>query len=154
MKISPNDFALKRSIRPYIGEMIIIGTITVGLIITAFKKSSWSPIEVGLAGLALVVISHITDFRYRVFWRNEEIESITTNNQMTTIRPPDISKVVLEYSDIATVLSMRRPSQRITIYSKDNRLIDVSLKHFVTTDIKRLLQEIHNQRPDLTLPKI
>ena len=145
MNVSSTDFALRRSIKPYVGEMVIIGSITVGLVFISIKKSTWSPLEVALVGFVLVAISHYADFRYRVFWRNGGIEGITTNNQVTTIMMSDISKVILEDSDLATMLTLRRPVRRITIYSKDGRHLDVSLKHFVMPDIKRLMQEIHNR---------
>jgi hypothetical protein len=61
---------------------------------------------------------------------------------------------VFEKSDLATMLSFRRPTRRITIYGKDQQHLDVSLKHFVMADIRRLMQEIKKERPDLTLPNV
>ena len=38
-------------------------------------------------------------------------------------------------------------------YGRDNQFIDVSLKHFVNEDIRKLMHLIHERRPDLSLPK-
>jgi len=51
---------------------------------------------------------------------------------------------------------MRRPFRRITIYAEGaeiTKFIDVSLKHFVAEDIRKLMRKIHDNRPDLSLPK-
>jgi hypothetical protein len=51
---------------------------------------------------------------------------------------------------------MRGPADRIAIYAghgSEEKHIDVSLRHFVTSDIRQLLRAIHDKRPDLTLPK-
>ena len=152
--MSGQDFALKRSIRPYLGELIIVGVITIGIIYIAIRTSTPALLEVVLVGFVLVLATHYADFRYRVFWRNGAVERIATNKSITTIKATDILRVVLETSDLTTMLTLSRPKRRITIYGKDHERLDVSLKHFVTADIRRLMQEIHNERPDLSLPTI
>jgi hypothetical protein len=148
------DFALKRSIRPYLGELIIIGVITIGLVYTSIRTSTTGLLGVVFVGFVLVLATHYADFRYRVFWRNSEVERIATNKSITTIKASDISRVVLEKSDLATMLTLRRPTRRITIYGKDQQHLDVSLKHFIISDIRRLMQKIHEERPELILPRI
>jgi hypothetical protein len=152
--IISDDFALKRSVKPYVGELVIISMITAGMTYTALQTSTWALLELAGACLVFVAITHLPDLRYRVFWRHGAVECVATNNQITSIKASDISNVMLEKSDQATMLAQRRPIQRIIVYSKNGQHLDVSLKHFVMSDIKRLMQEIHNQRPDLALPKI
>lgn len=154
MNVPSEDFALKRSIRPYIGELIIVGGVAIGAVYVAFKTSTWSLLEAALVGFALYLFAHYFDSRYRVFWKNGAVGRVATNNSTTTIKASDITKVALEKSDLATMLSMRRPSQRITIYGKDQQRLDVSLKHFVIADIRRLVQEIRKERPDLFVPNV
>jgi hypothetical protein len=132
---------------PYLYRRNFISRIAVGLAFISIKKSAWSPLEVTLVGFALVAISHYADLRYQVFWRNGAIEGITTNNQVTTIKVPDTSNVILETSDLATMLTLRRPVGCITIYSKDSRHLDVSLKHFVMPDIKNQKAYARNSQP-------
>ncbi len=152
--MSTQEFALKRTIKPYIGELIIITAITIGLIYTSIRTSTLGLSEVAFVGFVLVFATHYPDFRYRVFWRNDVVERVATNKSVTTIKARDISHVALEQSDLAAMLTLRRPTRRITIYSKDHQHIDVSLKHFAIADIRRLMQKIREQRPDLTLPTI
>jgi hypothetical protein len=50
----------------------------------------------------------------------------------------------------------RRPFRRIAVYAQhgsSTKFIDVSLKHFAADDIRKLMRVIHEQRPDLVLPK-
>jgi len=35
----------------------------------------------------------------------------------------------------------------------ESKFIDVSLKHFAADDIRKLMRAIHQERPDLVLPK-
>jgi hypothetical protein len=117
-----NDFALKRSIIPYIGELVIISMITSGMIYTAIQTSTWTLLELAGVGLVFVAITSLPDFRYRVFWQHESIECVATNNQITSIKVSDISCVMLEKSNLATMLAQRRPTQRIAVYSKDGNV--------------------------------
>jgi hypothetical protein len=147
------EFTLKRSIKPYIGELLIIIIITIGLIYTSIIRSTLAPLELAFVGLLLTVATHYADFRYRIVWRNGEIERVATNNSITSIKASDISRVVLEESNPAAMLALTRPMRRIAIYGKERERLDVSLKHFVPADIRQLMRVIHEQRPDLALPR-
>ncbi|MBS0193978.1 MAG: hypothetical protein JSR34_07005 [Proteobacteria bacterium] len=48
-----------------------------------------------------------------------------------------------------------RPLRRIVITPKGDKegYVDVSLKHFAVDDIRTLMRRIHEQRPELVLPK-
>jgi hypothetical protein len=73
-----------------------------------------------------------------------------------SINANEITRVALETSDTQTLLSLRRPFRRIAIYASSpnqSKMIDVSLKHFAPHDIRRLMQAIHDRRPDLSIPK-
>ena len=51
----------------------------------------------------------------------------------------------------------RRVFRRIAIYQEKSdgtvKFVDVSLKHFIPEDIKKLMTLIHEKRPDLEIPK-
>jgi hypothetical protein len=151
---SLNDFTLRRTMTPYVGELVIVGAIMIGMVALSLKTSSWPPLGVALIGCCLLLVTHYADLRYRVFWRDGTVERITANNIKTTIKAFDISHVVLEQSTGIGMLALRRPVRRITIYGKGEQHLDVSLRHFALDDIRRLMEVIHKMRPDLALPII
>jgi hypothetical protein len=94
--------------------------------------------------------------RYRIFWDNGEIVQKAVAGNLTKIETGEITDVVQETSDIQTLLTFSRPMRRIVIYARyadRGKHIDVSLKHFVATDIRKLMKAIHDRRPDLELPE-
>jgi hypothetical protein len=67
----------------------------------------------------------------------------------------DIDSIKEETSNVHTTAALRRPFRRIAIYSEQNgqaERIDISLKIFVQTDIKTLMEIIKANRPDLPVP--
>jgi hypothetical protein len=149
-----NDFALRRSFQPYLGEAIIFGALSVLLVFAWMRTSNTSWLVAIIVLLVIVLASHYADFRYRVFWRNGVIERVTSNGIHTTIRIADISRITLEKSESSAMLTLRRPMRRVTIYAMNGDHLDVSLRHFVVEDIRKMLQDIHKNRSDLTLPTI
>ena len=151
---SSSDFSLQRTIKPYVGELVIAGIILVGLVIIALKTLRWDPLGVAVIGCFLMCLTHYPDLRYRVFWRDGAVVRITANNVNTTIKASEISRIAVEQSDVIAMLSLRRPIRRITIYGDGQQHLDVSLRHFELNDIRRLMEEIRKARPDLSLPTI
>jgi hypothetical protein len=94
---------------------------------------------------------------YRIFWRDGAILQKASGGPDVSIRPDEITSVEQETSDVGTALAMRRPFRRIVIYAENPRgegkYIDVSLKHFLADDVRKLMRAIHARRPDLALPK-
>jgi hypothetical protein len=115
-----------------------------------------SPFQAALlVSVGFVAVSY-GDTRYRIFWQDGEIKQISANKYVTTIRTSDITRVAQERSDLQTRLKLRRPADRISIYGgrgDEQKHIDVSLRHFVAADIRKLMQAVHDQRPDLPLPQ-
>jgi hypothetical protein len=114
----------------------------------------------GLVVIALLWVigiwSQYANTRYRIFWKNGDIEQIAANKNITVLKTAEIKRIALEHSDIRTLLSYTRPSRRIAIYAQGpdgNKWIDVSLKHFAPEDIRQLMRAIHERRPDLSMPK-
>jgi hypothetical protein len=94
--------------------------------------------------------------RYRIELRDGTIFQKAAGIADVSIKLSDVTFVRLETSDAQTLLSMRRPFRRITIYAKGGertKFIDVSLKHFAADDIRQLMRAIHDGRPDLALSK-
>jgi hypothetical protein len=153
---STKEFALTRSIYPYSAYIVIcIGLICLG-IFDWLKIHDPGAFEVALLVSAGFLAASYGDTRYRIFWRDGEIKQISANKYVTTIRASEITRIGQERSDLRARLAVRRPADRIAIYAghgSEERHIDVSLRHFVASDIRQLLHAIHDKRPDLTLPK-
>src|SRR5208337_82088 len=138
-----SNFELRRSIRPYMADMVITGIISALFIFAAIKNNNATLLWPVLILIAASAATRWSDLRYRVFWKNNAVERITSNGFKTTIVANDISHMEYETSGPNTLLRLNRPSRRITIYSKNKEHLDVSLKHFTINDIRRLMQAIH-----------
>jgi hypothetical protein len=151
-----NDFALRRAIGPYAGYLVIFTIISLIWVLAIYKSGDLGGIGVIALLWIVLLISQYPNTRYRIFWNKDEIEQISAYKDVTVIKIGDIERIALESSDIRTLLSFTRPSNRITIYGKNKerpQWIDVSLKHFSAEDIRRLMRAIHEERPDLSIPK-
>jgi hypothetical protein len=150
------DFALRRTIQPYAALLIVLVAITLLGVFDAIKTHDLNWIGAILFLWAISILTQYPDTRYRIFWENDAIKQIAVYGTPTVIEPSEINKITQERSDLQTLLAMRRPSRRIAIYARGpsgHKWIDVSLKHFAAEDIRRLMRAIHEQRPDLSMPK-
>lgn len=151
-----DDFALRRTIEPYRVLLVVLIAVTLLGIFDELKTRDINWIGAILFVWVLPVPLLYSDTRYRIFWENGAIKQVAANKDVTIIKPLDIKRIELERSDIQTLFAMRRPSRRIAIYANGpdgHKWIDVSLKHFAADDIRRLMQAIHERRPDLSIPK-
>jgi hypothetical protein len=149
-------FALRRTFQPYAAEFIIFCAITGLLIFDLFRTHdmNWFGLIVLLWGI--VIATQYPNARYRIFWEDGKIKQVAVYGEPTVIEASEINKIAQETSNLQTLLAMRRPSRRIAIYARGpngHKWIDVSLKHFAAEDIRRLMRAIHEQRPDLSMPK-
>ena len=88
--------------------------------------------------------------RNRVIWQR------AFGRRRVSIAIRDITSVGQETSDTKTLVAMNRPFRRITIQGSTTGVattIDVSTKHFVAEDIRRLMHAIQQARPNLLLPQ-
>jgi hypothetical protein len=146
-----NDFRLRLTITPYIGDLIILGAVS--LLGVAALLRSHQPAILGIVLLLWLTLA--SDFyqktRYRITWQSNSIRRVTANNLSTTIPVGKIARIREETARLP--INLMRPSRRLTIYATDGEHIDVSLKHFAAADIRRLMKNIHEIRPDLDIPK-
>jgi hypothetical protein len=154
--VMEKEFALTRSIYPY--RVYIIA----GIIVTAlslFDAVTMHDINfIAMSGLLWLVLlaTQYGNTRYRIFWHDGEIKQISANKYITTIDTSEIITIGQESAGLQERLRLRRPADRIAIYAEKNgktKHIDVSLRHFVAADIRKLMHAIHEQRPDLAIPK-
>ena len=153
------EFTLGHSMRPYAVILIVLCAVSLFWVYVAAETNQlsawWWPL------LALVVyISKIYffDLRYSIFFKDESVVMrvatwFPTPKALTSIKISDITAIKRETSDLRTLATQRRVSQRIAIYDEQHKqFVDISLKHFVGGDIRKLLELIHERRPDLHIP--
>jgi len=147
--------------RPFSGLGFILFVVLALTVFVGIMNSDW-----GGFGAALVIccvcipVLIIFSMRYRVWLSDGDtvhMQASTWDNRanITSIKISEITSIRLETSNVQTAAALRRPFRRVTIYSEKHgqtKWIDVSLKHFVRSDIQKLLDIIKTKRPDLAIP--
>lgn len=155
--MTADDFALRRGVGPYVGFVVILSVTTVLMLYVSLKTRDWTPLETMPVGWFFIAVLVYIGTRYRIFWRDGEVVQKASGGADVSIKTDEITHIEQETSDVGTALAMRRPFRRIVIYAEnphgEGKFIDVSLKHFVADDVRKLMRAIHERRPDLTLPK-
>jgi hypothetical protein len=154
------QFTLKHSIQPYVIIGGIIVLLAIGWLVLGFFGAGWSGFGlVFVIGIFYALKIRFYDFRYTISFKdNSVIMHVATWSDipaaLTTIKVVDITSIQRETSDLRTIAAQQRVTQRIAIYDQHhNKFIDVSLKHFVADDIRKLMQTIHKERPSLAIPE-
>jgi hypothetical protein len=149
-----DSFALRRSLEPYVGLVVIFLVLTAYGLYYTFSSHDWFGLS-ALYGWIFVAFIVWVGMRYRIFWDNGAIIQKAVAGNVTKITTNDITRVQEEKSSMQTLLTFSRPMRRIVIYADGEKPkhIDVSLKHFVADDIRRLMKAIHAHRPDLVMPQ-
>jgi hypothetical protein len=123
----------------------------------AWEKSKDQSIFLVILLLWLVAFAtQYENTHYRIFWKDGVIRQVSVNKFVTTISCPEITRIVQERSDLQSRMRMQRPLDRIAIYAgqgAQEKHIDVSLRHFTSDDIRKLMRAIHERRPDLSIPR-
>jgi hypothetical protein len=157
MNASP--FELKHSMRPYALVLILLFAIGLLALWVGFAKNDWGAFYVMVAAVVIYLLKiYFYDLHYSIFFKDGSIVMQGANwipnpKDFTSIKVADITSIKRETSDLRTLAAQRRASQRIAIYDENHqKFIDVSLKHFTQNDVRKLMQIIHDHRPDLTIP--
>ena len=149
-------FALRRSAEPYVALGAILGGIAIWFLVDAYRKPDRGTVETAALLLGCYAAYVFIGTRYRMSLRDSTITQRAFWKRNVSISIGDISSVGTEVSDLTTLAQMNRPMRRIVIASvRDGgaTTIDVSMKHFLMADIRKLMRIIHSARPDLNLPK-
>jgi len=160
---------LRHSAGPYIEVLVLYALILSFLIIMSATHDTLNkligPIVV-LTTTFLIFISFwiFTNRRYRIIADGDallmkSVSLLGSSKSLISIKFSDITSIKKEVSDVNTAAQLRRPFRRIAIYSEGRNsneidCIDVSLKHFKIGDVRKLMEEIHNRRPDLVVPSV
>jgi len=150
---------LKHSIQPYVIIGGVLCLLTVWGLILGFLGAGWSGFLLMLAIMAIYFLKiYSYDLHYSIFFKDNSITMQVATWQsspaaLTTINVSDITSIKRESSDLRTIATQQRVTQRIAIYDDTHKkFIDVSLKHFTRDSIRELMQTIHRLRPDLQIP--
>jgi len=148
---------LRRTIAPYMGQIIILVLVTFGVLFVCIKKHEWALLlPVSIVWLLFLILTCI-GLKYKINWTDNEICQKASGGSKVCIQYSEITKVVSEISKPGDILAASRPFRRVAIYAEEprgeGRFIDVSLKHFVTDDVRKLMCVIHDHRSDLVLPR-
>jgi hypothetical protein len=156
-------FKLRHSMRPFSGLWFILFFVLVLTIFVGITNSDWGGFVAALIVCCVCIPVLIAfNMRYRVWLSDGDtlhMQASTWNNRAntTSIKISEITSISLETSNVQTAAALRRPFRRLAIYSErhgQTKWIDVSLKHFVKSDIQKLLDIIKSKRPDLTIPTL
>jgi hypothetical protein len=148
---------LRRDAAPYLifGAFFVLATL-VGLY-ASVRTADWTFMKYYALIWLLYFPWMFIVSRYRIFWRDGVIIQKASGMADVSIRVEEIARIRQETSNVGTLVRLRRPFRRITIYAEErdggSKFIDVSLKHFVADDVRKLMRAIHSRRPDLELPK-
>lgn len=148
---------LRRTIAPYAGQIIILALATLGALFVSVKKNEWGLLLPIPVMWFLFLILTCIGLKYRINWTNEKICQKASGGSKVCIQYSEITKITSEISKPGDIFAASRPFRRIVIYAGEpqgtGKFIDVSLKHFLADDVRKLMHTIHDRRPDLTLSK-
>lgn len=148
---------LRRTIAPYTGQIMILTLVTFGVLFVFVKKNEWGLLlPVPVVWLLFLILTYI-GLKYRINWNDKEVYQKASGGSKVCIQYSEITKVTSEISKPGDILAASRPFRRIAIYAGESqdtgKFIDVSLKHFVADDVRKLIRVIQDHRADLALPK-
>lgn len=149
-------FALHHSIVPYRTLGIIFLALFAWAAYLSLRAGNWESFKSGLLLLGIYSLWVGLGLWYRVGLRDGVIWQRAFGRRLVSLPINDIISVGHEISDAKTAATMNRPYDRIAIQGTTAgkaAIVDVSTRHFVASDIRRLVRCIHEARPDLVLPK-
>ncbi len=147
---------LRRTIRPYAGQIIVLSIVTLGALFVSVSRGVWGLVlSMPVAWLLFGVLVFV-GLRYRISWDQETVCQQASGGPDVCIKYDEITEIAREKAKINEMVAMSSPYRRIAIYGglgEDIRHINVSLRHFRDEDVQQLMAFIHKRRPDLVLPK-
>jgi hypothetical protein len=148
---------LRHTIAPYMGQIIILALVTLWATFISIKTKEWGLVLSMPVGWMFFLFLVRIGLKYKISWTDEMVCQEASGGSNVYIAYGEITKIVSETSKPGELLSASRPFRRIAIYAQklggEEKFIDVSLKHFVASDVRDFLQTIRDHRPDLTIPK-
>jgi len=149
---------LRRTFRPYVGQLLILAVVTIFAAYESVASSDWGFMWAPAVFLPLFGIYFLYfGMKYRVLWNEESVVMRARGGPDQRVSFSEITSVRNETSSASEVLAQSRPFRRIVVYGRKDdpkTRVDISLRHFDLKDISQLLTAIHAHRPDLDIPTI
>jgi len=143
---------LRRTFWPYVGQIVIAVAVSFFVVWVKFNHNVGGIIFVLPVIWALLLPTIFFGLKYRIGWDNNQVVQEASGITPVRLRFEEIDRVEVERSTPKEMLASARPFRRIVIYGKSSgrtpKKIDVSLKHFATSDIDALMKEIGRRRPE------
>ena len=143
---------LRRTFTPYIGQTFIFSAVTLFLLVVACRGGQWSLLWGAAVIWPLYAIIVLIGLRCRVLYDDTGVIMRASGGPDRHIRFDEISEIKYEIGATES-----RPIRRLVILGGldvPDAFIDVSLRHFRLDDIQKLLSDIHEHLPELSLPAI
>lgn len=150
------SFVLRHSIVPYRTLGAFFLAILVWACVVSYRSGKWGTCESAALLSGIYILYILMGLWYQVGVRDGVIWQRSFGRRRVMLPLNDIKAVRREISDTRTLVAMNKPFDRIAIHGAigGNTVdVDVSTKHFVAADIRRLMRLIHEARPNLALPK-
>jgi len=147
---------LRRTIRPYVGQTLILAGVGAFCLAAAVKTGEWGLVWVQPLIWFPFVPLVLIGLRYRVAYDDEGIYQQASGGRPLFIPYTRLTKVECETSAGSELLRADRPFRRIAFYGDQGETrIDVSLRHFARDDIRGLLAAVRGRRPEfeVALPR-
>lgn len=145
-------------ITPYIGQTVILVSVSVFLFYVAAAKSQWGLLWAAATFWSIYTLYLVVfGLKYTVSWNEAGLLMTARGGSPRSVRFEDITSVESEIASPREFLVQARPYRRLVIKGKEDTrdsVIDVSLRHFRIEDIRSLLAEIRSHRPDISVPTI
>lgn len=147
---------LRRTVAPYTGQIVILALVTIGVLFVVLKTNEWKMVISVPVMWAIFLFLGYLGLKYKIYWTEEGVCQEADGGHVC-MKYKEITSIRYETSTGAELISASRPFRRIAIYAVTShgksKRIDVSLKHFVLSDVDRLMHAIHDHRPELAMPK-
>ena len=159
-----NEFYLKHTFNLEMFYLVLFIILTIFFIIVEIRIHSWDWnffLIILISGIFFPSVSAYYTRLYKVFWRNDTVGMHTIGMKEDVVIPVNEITSIKKGASFERLKSSqgitRRVFRRIAIYQEKSdgtvKFVDVSLKHFIPEDIKKLMTLIHEKRPDLEIPK-
>ena len=157
MTTDQNLKSLGRTFTPYVGQTVILASVTGFTIYMGLRTSQRGFMWAATLIWALFAVLIYIGMQYRVLWDETGVVMRASGGAERRIRYDEITEIKIERARVSEFPAQSRPFRRLVIHGRKqhpNEYVDVSLRHFRPADIDELLAVIRTQRPDLAVPII
>jgi len=151
------NFGLRRRVRSYVIGASAGVIVSIGIALRILLAHDWRLLATLEIGWILIGVWIYLGITYQVLWWDGKVVMKALGRPDVAIAPDEIMQIGIDTADRMKLAGINTASPRIKILAKepggDTKSVYVSEGHFVTEDIRRLMQIISADRPDLTFPR-